>query len=136
MELVGTNNLINKEALEYWRDAGLAVTLMLTHLPYFFARSIGRMDLAEEFAGKPGCWSAPLRRRPGDGSALALVRAQIPLSPCPPLTLCALRQPELLPCDSVLLRAKHGEYRSGRRHRQRSIPPERHHQVREQSFLT
>ncbi len=66
MKLVGTNNLINKKALEYWCDAGLAVTLMLTHLPYFFARSIGRMDLAEEFAGKPGCWSATQRNRGSD----------------------------------------------------------------------
>ena len=68
MELVGTNNLINKEALEYWRDAGLAVTLMLTHLPYFFARSIGRMDLAEEFAGKTGrcaCLQGLLPHRSG-----------------------------------------------------------------------
>ena len=99
MELVGTNNLINKEALEYWRDAGLAVTLMLTQLPYFVARSIGRMDLAEEFAGKPGCWSAPLRRRPGDGSALALVRAQIPLSPSYPLRSTPTRTTAMRQCS-------------------------------------
>ena len=51
-----------------WGDAGLAVTLMLTHLPDFFARSIGRMDLAEEFAGKTGrcaCLQGLLPHRSG-----------------------------------------------------------------------
>lgn len=49
-----------------WGDAGLTITFGLAGFPAIFARKLGRMDLAEEFATKLGCWNGTQRNRGSD----------------------------------------------------------------------
>lgn len=49
-----------------WGDAGLTITFGLAGFPAIFARKLNRMDLAEEFATKLGCWNGTQRNRGSD----------------------------------------------------------------------